>query len=101
MVGGPWSARDAGRFGAAPAGAGPAVPPVRPLAVLGLVSAAWIGPEAVRTELLTAAALLGAALAAGVSTPTMRPRSDTSSPPPLVLPTRLSDDELRDAIDAW
>lgn len=64
-----------------------------PVAVLGLVAAAWLEPEAPRVELLTVAAVLGAGLAA------RRPSPVPAHAPP--LPTRLTDDELRDALAAW
>lgn len=99
--GSPWSDRDAARFGADPGPPAPDAPsiPVAPLAVVGLVAAAWIAPDGPRAELLTAAALLGAALA------TVRPPlSAAGTPAPATtppLPTVLTDDELRDAIRAW
>lgn len=74
-------------------------PPVRSLAVAGLVAAAWIGPEATRAELLSAAALLGAALAAGPRPSAPAPPGASAAAAP--LPTRLTDDELREALAAW
>lgn len=98
-----FSGRDAERFGAPPtATAEPGlVLPTGPLAVLGLVAAAWIGPEGPRPELLTAAAVLGAGVAL-VRPPAASASPASPAPPPaLVLPSRLTDDELREAIAAW
>lgn len=100
-----WSARDAQRFGApALAVATTATSPVPfgALVVAGLVAAAWIEPDAPRPQVLTAAALLGAALAAvrpaGAAGPSDGSPEHLAALP---LPSRLSDDELRDAIAAW
>jgi hypothetical protein len=90
-----FAGRDLQRFAPPPMPAPPVASsvPFGPVAVLGIVAAAWLEPEAPRVELLTVAAVLGAGLAA------MRP----SPPPALAQPTRtrLTDDELRDALAAW
>jgi len=103
-----FSGRDAARFGtvAEPPEA-PSVASLGPVAVVGLVAAAWVAPEAPRTELLTAAALLGAALAARRPASTSAIGEHTtsawslSSAPTTARPSRLTDDELRDALAAW
>jgi len=94
-----FSGRDAARFGAAPTPAEPMSVPIGPLAVAGLVAAAWVGPEAPRAELLTAAALLGAALSARRVVPAATAEDDDVVAP--ARPTHLTDDELRDAVAAW
>jgi hypothetical protein len=94
-----FAGRDAERFGASvtPAPAPGLALPMGPVAVAGLVAAAWIGPEGPRTELLTAAALLGATFAALRSAPPAAGAPNRA----LALPRRLTDDELRDALAAW
>jgi hypothetical protein len=93
-----FSGRDVERFAPPAPAAAPVLPNLTfgPVAVAGLVAAAWVGPDAPRAELLTAAALLGAGLAA------FRPEAPAPSiEPAFVLPSRLTDDELRDALAAW
>jgi hypothetical protein len=95
----PFVGRDAARFGAPPIAASPAVAlPTGTLAVLGLVASAWMGPDGPRPELLTAAALLGAGLSLSRAATAATVAPDL---PMLILPSRLTDDELREAISAW
>jgi hypothetical protein len=79
--------------------------PLGPIAIGALGAMAWLGPEEHRPQLLTLAALLGAALSANhpSTRPTPTAAAATPAPPP-ARPARragLTDDELRAAILAW